>query len=134
MDALSLDQVCYIIVKAREFDAKVGVEVEDPASNPADDGDIEVLEDYGDDPTADELRAAIGALNVEQRAELVALAWLGRGDFDRADWSDAKTEATDRGTGDTATYLMGMPMLGDYLEEGLAAFDLGCQDVEMQHL
>jgi hypothetical protein len=30
--------------------------------------------------------------------------------------------------------VLGMPLLSDYLEEGLSQFGLGCDDVEMQHL
>lgn len=136
MDALSIERACFIVVKARAFDAKVGVEEDDPGSNPSDDRDVEILEDYGDDPTAEELSAAIGTLNAEARAELIALVWLGRGDFSADDWEDAKAEATDRAAehGHTAAYLMGIPMLGDYLEEGLSTLGLSCRDVEIQHL
>jgi len=138
MDALSIERACFIVIKAREFDAKVGVEEEDPGSNPSDEKDpyVEVLEDYGDDPTADELTAAIGALDTDARAELIALVWLGRGDFTAEDWQDAKAEAADRAAehGHTAEYLMGIPMLGDFLEEGLSALGHSCRDVEIQHL
>ena len=48
---IGLERLCYIIVKAREFDAKVEPMDQDPGSNPSDDGMRVVLEDYGDDPT-----------------------------------------------------------------------------------
>jgi hypothetical protein len=34
----------------------------------------------------------------------------------------------------TAAYLLGIPLLSDYLEEALSLFDLSCDDVEMSHL
>src|SRR5258706_6509384 len=78
---ISAEKVCYIIVKAREFDAKVPPVEPDPGSNPADDGEREILEDYADDPTLLELRSAIDDLNEDEVVDLIALAWLGRADF-----------------------------------------------------
>ena len=89
------DKVCYIIVKAREFDAKVEVVEPNPGSNPSDEGMREVLEDYRDDPVAEELTGFIGSLNEDERIDLVALAWLGRGTFD--DWDSARKEARRHG-------------------------------------
>lgn len=81
MPEISPERVCYIIVKAREFDAKV--EVDDPGSdsNPTDDRNIDVLEDLRDDPTFEELVSAIDSLNSDDQAELVTLMWIGRGDY-----------------------------------------------------
>jgi hypothetical protein len=74
------EKVCYIIVKAREFDAKVEIDDPEPASNPSDDKGIDVLEDLPDDPTLEELTGAIQALNDDETLDLVALNW-GRGDY-----------------------------------------------------
>ena len=68
-----------------------------------------------------ELRELIGDLNVDEAAELIALMWVGRGDFDAAEWTEALAAARERGNRRTSSYLMGMPMLGDWLEEGLEA-------------
>ena len=74
------------------------------------------------DLTEKELRALIDDLNMDEAAELIAIMWIGRGDFDASEWSDALAEARGRGWGKrAATYLLGMPMLGDWLEEGLEA-------------
>jgi hypothetical protein len=72
---ISPEKVFFIIVKAREFDAKVDPVEADPGSNPADAGEREVLEDYSDDATASELRAAIDALNQDEVIDLIALPW-----------------------------------------------------------
>lgn len=128
MNAIDLDSVCSIVLKARVLSAKEGVVDPDDASNAVDDGDRQILQDGADDATAEELKSFIDDLNEDQQIELVALAWLGRGSFSRAEWRDALAEARQAANERTAEYLMGMPLLADYLEEGLAAFELSCSD------
>ena len=79
--SISPEKVCFIIVKAREFDAKDEVTEPDPGSNPTDDMDVAVLEDHGDDPVVEELTSFIDALSEDEQIDLVALAWLGRDEF-----------------------------------------------------
>jgi hypothetical protein len=131
---ISSEKVCYIVIKAREFDAKVEPVETDPGSNPADDEVGEILEDYADDPTLAELQAAIDGLNDDEVVDLIALAWLGRGDFTKDGWGEARTLARERHRRHSAGYLIGMPALGDYLEEGLAALGLSCESYEMGRL
>lgn len=126
MDSLSTDKVCYIIAKAREFDVKVDPVAPDPGNNPADDDELDVLEDFAADPTFDELTAAIRELNRDEQIELVALTWLGRGSFTSSQWLEAVAEARDAHNDRTAEYLTGIPLLSDYLEEGLTALGLSC--------
>ncbi len=76
---ISPEKVCFIIIKAREFDAKDEVTEPDPGSNPSDDKDVSVLEDHGDDPVVEELTSLINSLSEDEQIDLVALAWLGRG-------------------------------------------------------
>lgn len=81
-----------------------------------------LAEEEEEDLTERELRALINDLNVDEAAELIALSWIGRGDFDASEWAEAVAEARERGQGRrAASYLLGMPMLGDWLEEGLEA-------------
>ncbi len=128
MITIDPDKVCHIIVKARAFDAKEEVVEEDYASNPADEDMREVLQDYPDDPTYDELREFINGLNEDEQIELVALSWLGRGSFTAEEWEEAKAEASRAHNERTAEYLLGMPLLADYLAEGLAAFGVSCEE------
>ena len=127
-------KVCYVIVKAREFDSKVEPEELDRGSNPTDDASLEILEDYADDPTYQELVDAIDSLNEDEQVQLVALAWTGRGDFDRREWRDATALARERHNERTARYLTGVPNLGDCLEEGLSKFGRSCEEFEIGHL
>jgi Protein of unknown function (DUF3775) len=131
---ISPEKVCYIIVKAREFDAKVEPVEPDPGSNPADTGEREVLEDYEDDATLAELREAVDGLNDDEVIDLIALAWLGRGDFGKAEWAEARALARERHRHRSANYLTGMPALGDYLEDGLAELGHACEAYEIDRL
>lgn len=125
---LPLDKVSFIILKAREYDVKEGDTDPDEGSNAVDDGDTDVLIDNGEDPVREELLGAIRALNDEERLRLVALAWLGRGTFALEEWKEALATARSEHSRRTAEYLLGLPLLGDYLEDGLALFDEGIVD------
>lgn len=131
---ISLDRVCYILVKAREFDAKVEAVEPDPGSNATDDGGGAVLEDYADDPTFQELRDAIRGLNDDEVVDLIAIAWIGRGDSSRDEFEEVRSLAYERHRRDSSRYLIGMPALGDYLEEGLAELGYSCSEVDLAHL
>ncbi|WP_159592339.1 DUF3775 domain-containing protein [Chelativorans xinjiangense] len=131
--SIPLEKVCFIIMKAREFDAK-DVETE-PASgsNPADDHEIGVLEDRPDDPSLDELNSLISDLSVDEQIDLVALVWLGRDEYPD-DWESVRAAAADAHNEHTADYLTGNPLLADHLSDGLSILGLSCADYELKHL
>ncbi|TYC55735.1 DUF3775 domain-containing protein [Rhodobacterales bacterium] len=83
-----------------------------------------LAEEENDDLSDEELRELIQDLNVDEAAELVAVTWIGRGDFEAEDFEQAVEEARERAVGSTASYLLGMPLLADHLESGLDALDL----------
>ena len=126
--------VCFLIVKAREFDVQVDPDDPDSGSNPSDDMQIDVLESRRDDPTYAEIKGTLDALNEDELTDLVVLTWIGRGDYTVDDWEEAKEEARDKPTKTTADYLLGTPLLGDYLEDGLSELGYSCDDVEAEHL
>ena len=125
---LPLDKVSFIILKAREYDVKEEGADPDSGSNAIDDGQTDVLTNKQDDPVREELLGAIRSLNDEERLRLVALAWLGRGTYSKEEWREAIATAQSEHSRRTAEYLLGLPLLGDYLEEGLALFDEGIVD------
>ena len=110
--------LAFIALKAKAFDALVAADDPTDASDATDDGFVDTLEDEADNPAQRELAAAIGGLDVDAKAALVALTWIGRGDYEAEDWDEALTAARERAQGSTARYLMGVPLLGDYIEEG----------------
>jgi hypothetical protein len=120
---LPLDILTFIILKAREYDVKEADSDPDDGSNPADDGQTDVLVDKEDDPVREELLGAITGLREDERARLVALAWLGRGTYGLDEWAEAVATARREHNARAAEYLLGLPLLGDYLEDGLAMFD-----------
>ena len=106
----------------------------DPGSNPSDDKGVEILEDYGDDPVLEELTSFINALSEDEQIDLVAMAWLGRNDYTAAEWPTVRDEAASAHNNRTADYLLGVPNLGDILEEGLSMLGYSCEDYEMGRL
>ncbi|MEX2648594.1 MAG: DUF3775 domain-containing protein [Alphaproteobacteria bacterium] len=130
-----VETVCFLVVKAREYDAQVDPGDPDPGSNPSDDRAVDVLEARPDDPTYAELVGTLDALNEEQLVDLVALVWIGRGDFAAEQLNEARKQARrQHQLKKGATYLLGTPLLADYLEEGLAALGYSCLDFEMGRL
>jgi hypothetical protein len=114
--SISPKKVCFFIEKAHEFD------IADSGANVADEGMI--------DPTFQELTAFINALTEDEQVDLVALTWLGRGDGNLSDWNDLREEAARLHNNRTAAYLLGNPMLGDHLEEGLAIFGISSEGMQ----
>src|ERR1039457_2293220 len=130
----SPEKVCFIIIKAKEFDAKDEVTEPDPGSNPTDDKEAAVLEDREDDPVVEELTSFINSLSEDEQIDLVTLAWLGREDDSARDWAEVREEAARAHNERTASYLLGMPMLGDFLEEGLSMLGYSCEEFEIERL
>ena len=131
---ISPEKVCFVIIKTKEFDAKDEVSEPDPGSNPTDDRDAAVLEDHEDDPVVEELTSLINSLSEDEQVDLVTLAWLGREDYSASDWSAVREEAARAHNERTAEYLLGMPLLGDFLEEGLSMLGHSCEEFEIERL
>ena len=132
--SISPEKVCFIIINAREFDVKDEVSEPDPGSNPSDDNDVAVLEDHEDDPVFEELTSFIDALSEDEQIDLVTLAWLGRDDYTAEDWEAVREDAARAHNARTAAYLLGMPLLGDFLEEGLSMLGYSCAEFEVGRL
>lgn len=123
------DTVRLFILKAKAISAAMNDDYADGSEHEVElDGDAReshshdgLAEEEEENLTEEELRELIDDLNIDEAAELVALAWVGRGDYDAAEWADAIVEARQRGNKRTSSYLLGMPMLANYLEEGLEA-------------
>ncbi len=129
---LNPETVCGLILQIRQFDGKSGLVDPDSGSNASDSdeediGFTDTLQNSPNDSIEEVIRAEIGAMNEEEQAELVALAWIGRGDYEAGEFAKAKTEARRRHEGPTADYLLGQPLLGDLLAEGLAAIGRPCE-------
>ena len=122
--AISVEKVGFLIEKTREFDVKEAETDPDSGSNPTDDGMIDVLEDDGSDPVAQEISGFINAMTEDEQIDLIALMRLGRGDGSIEEWNDLRREAAAVRGRSTSRTLLGEPLVSDYLAEGLDAFGL----------
>jgi hypothetical protein len=71
------------------------------------------------DSVLEELLSAIDMLDVDSQRDLLALIWVGRGDFGPEDWSVVRRQAAETADNHLAEYLAGTPLASDYLVEGL---------------
>ena len=128
----SLETLCRIILRAREYEAQVPTEYDDDeeASNIDDEGGetLSVLDDEVNTSVEEELTAALDDLAEDQLAEVLAFCWVGQGTYEASDWDEALSEANEVGA-DAIEELMEMPMLASVLESGMAAFDLSCDGI-----
>jgi hypothetical protein len=125
---IRLHTLCSLIALAREFQAKEEVVFPEVPSSPTEDWAMQMLADHIDDGNLAEFNGIIEDMGERQRAELVALMWLGRGDYDLEDWEEAVDEALGDFSIRAASYLLAHPMISDHLEEGLIAHGLSCED------
>jgi len=126
--SISTEKLCFIIGKARQFDVKDVVTDPDDSSNASDDAMISVLEDHRDDPVVQEIAAVIFAMSEDEQIDLVTLVWLGRGDGTVEDWPELHAEAARAHNKRTASYLLGMPLLANHLEDALSQLGISCDE------
>lgn len=135
MLGIAVEKVCEIIVRARAFDSQIPLGEKDdaPAAFAADDeiDEDEVLEraeHVVEAPGYVELVDFIDSLNEDEQVTLVAMAWIGRGDY-TADELDSAVEAAREAHNErTGEYLLGIPLISDYLEEALSQFGESCEE------
>jgi hypothetical protein len=126
---IALDKICDFIIRAKALDVKEGDTDPDSGSNPIDDRNFESLTSSPDDATEQEIRDVIAGLNDDERTDLIALVYIGRGDMEPEEWGDAVRLAREReeaSSASTADWLIGIPNLGDLLDEGLALMGRSC--------
>ena len=131
MDALSQDKVEFIISLARELGEEslsiMGEELGE-SNEPhhysefslAAAADGSTHEDFAKNSAYHELVGAINSMNENERSELVALMWVGRGTYSKSEWETALDDAQEASNNHTAEYMMRETLLPDYLTEGLA--------------
>jgi hypothetical protein len=124
---ISSEIVCDLIEKAREFHVKEAVTIVEVPLSPTDDWALQVLADHADDVSYQELYNNIQGLDVDQQITLVALMWLGRGDFLLEEWDQVLTQAGEQYNNRTAEYLIATPLVADYWAEGLDLHGYACE-------
>ena len=130
--ATPLDLICRIIVRARQLEAEmpeIDADDDDDAEVGDSDDEFGTLDDDIDETVIDELRTAIEDLADDQQAELLALAMVGRGTYDASEWDEALEDANDPSGESPVDQLLDIPTLAEYLDAGLAAFELSCDGI-----
>ena len=127
---ISTDKVCAFIEAARELAGKVPSTAGDRTTT-GDDSRLVTIGGSGqdiheDDDRRREMVEFVAGLNVEEQTDLLALIWLGRGDYDLAEWDDALDEAEARIAARDPDYMIGDAALPEYLGGGLEAFGRSC--------
>lgn len=120
------DTVCRLIELARVFHAQEEVVIPEEPEDLSGDYPAQILASHSGDSTLAEFRNIISDLEPDQQQQIVALLWLGRGDFSLEEWSEALDEAADNWNEATADYLVAHPMLPDYLSDGLDQHGYSC--------
>lgn len=130
---ISPAKIAHVIVKAREYDAKVAT-WHDPTAMLHDADSDSILEDVSSDATRSELATFIIGLNDDEQANLVAVTWIGRGSYTADEFAEAVEMAKAERVNRTDRYLLGIPLLADYLEDGLDKLGYCVEDAERQIL
>ena len=124
---LNPDIVRFIIDKSHEFHSREDITFPDEPGSIDEGLAQQVANDFSGDPYYQELKTTIEDLEPDQQMVLVSLMWVGRGDYSLDEWQEALEFAEEAWTDHTADYLIGTPLLADYLEEGLEQFE-GAED------
>ena len=127
---ISPSKVARIIIRAREIDAKTG-----RWDTPGDEAEADtILESRPSDATEDEVKSYIADLNSDEQAALVAIMWIGRDTFGPDDYAEAVETAQHERSSPTEEYLLGIPLLSDYLTSGLEALGYDAEEYIDAHL
>jgi hypothetical protein len=127
---ISPAKVAHVIIRAREYDAKTGSWEDTLANGFREDDGNSILQNFSGDSTRSELAEFIATLNEDEQASLVAVAWVGRGSFSAEEIDEAIETAKSERVNKTEDYLLGIPLLADYLEEGLDKLGFSVEDAE----
>ena len=123
---ISPNKVGFVIVRARALSIKVG-----RWDRAGDDADSDTIyESRSSDATGRELESFIRNLNDDEKAALVAIMWIGRDTFSADDYDEAFETAKQEASAPTETYLLGVPLLADYLEDGLESLGVDTSELE----
>jgi hypothetical protein len=116
---LNPETVFFVVDKAQQFQVAEQAVISGDELSPGDDRTRQILAEDTDDPVYQELKITIDDLEPDQQVSLVALMWLGRGDYSAEEWDSAYERAGESWNERSAEYLIGTPLLADYLTMGL---------------
>ncbi len=116
---ISKEKLARVILSAKEHEENAG-HWDEVVQNSFNDNEISPIADELHDPVENfSLSEVFEGLNDAEKASLIALSMIGRGEVDAKDFEKAMSLALAEDTDRAATYLLRIPMVADYLEEGL---------------
>ena len=127
---ISTDKIAHVILRSREVDVKLDAWDNEDDLDRDDASSETILEDLPDDATRQELREFLESLNEDELASLIALAWIGRGTYAPSELDEAMATAKTEHGGNAVDYLFGLPLLPNYLEDGLDELGISAEDAE----
>lgn len=140
--SVNVEAVCRLIELAQIYHGQEGMVIPDEmdtveldrsasiADSPADDAERQLMAGHGDDTSYQEFKTIVDALEPDQQQEVVALLWLGRGDYTLEEWGAILEQARDQWTPETADYLIDHPLLASYLQDALELHGHDCGEVQ----
>jgi hypothetical protein len=123
---ISTEKVCDLIEAAREVAGLVPPTTGDQTTTGDDSKLVTMEENPAEDDRRRQIIEFVFGLNAAEQTDLLALIYVGRGDYDIAEWHDAVHEAADRIADGDPDYMIGDDGLPEYLGAGLDAFGYGC--------
>lgn len=121
------ETVCRLIELARIFHAQEDVVIPEEPEEPDPDYPVQILASHAGDSTLEEFRSIVADLEPDQQQQVVALLWVGRGDFSLEEWPEALEEAAENWNENTADYLVAHPLLSDHLADALDQHGYSCE-------
>jgi len=121
------DDVCQLVQLARDFHAQDAVALPDESPEPDMSLSAAAMQPHAGNPLLQEFRTIIEDFDRSQQVQVVALLWLGRGDYDLEEWETLLEDADDAWSDHTADYLLAHPLLADQLLEGLEMIGHSCE-------
>jgi hypothetical protein len=128
MFEINKDIICSIIKRAREINIASDLATPDNGDDLSDAEIRQHLAEFQDDLSFQEVRDLINDLDPDQQQKIIALMYMGRGDYDGTEWQAALEQALTVPEENRADYLLSKPGLADYLSDGLQFFNYTCEE------
>jgi hypothetical protein len=127
---INAERLSLIITLAREYDEDLPSDDDEDDENHVGEAiDEELVEEHEYDLAYQELKGALESLSRDEQNCVVALVWLGRGTYDQDEFEDALSEASELDAARIPDYLIGTPLLPEYLEEGMTKMGLELEEI-----
>jgi Protein of unknown function (DUF3775) len=127
---ISTAKVAHAIARAREHDAIAGSWEQQIQRSFYEELDHTILDTFQGDTVHGRLAEFIATLTRDEKASLLAIALIGKGRYTPQNLAGAVESARSEALFMQDSYLIGIPLLADYLREGMEKLGLSIPDRE----